>query len=486
MLYEFHRKQNSKKPGSVHATYLISGSKRSTAPTSTQSQDNDGEDSTMRSSPPLPSSSFQRPDEQEDSKPIHAVTLVREEHLEEAKAQFESISGMHIYSLQVNGVSDVQVLTDCNRRVATEYIREDPLKEWKQYGIVQNADVRRRTTKGQPPPPPPPAAKKAVAAPATKPAAVEKQAEAKPAAAKSAPPQKSTASAPSKASAGKNQNSSLFKSFAKGSAAAKKKAESQDSSAAPSPAAEPEDVPMTGFSDDDEDDANASLPAELEEVKAPTGESKNERKSKLEAMMDQEDEEMDDAAATPLSVESPHDEGAIDVAEQKEEPKESVVVENGRRRGRRRIMKKKTVKDEDGYLGEFFLQEGFETSTNDIQSRAKKPPGNPSPRKNPRPKRQRCPPQPAVNPPRRKEQEEEQVVLLQENQAKATSCLSSPRNNLAKDIYLSNSSTIPPNTPDSIRQRDNPPIRRVHVFRILPLIEMLPADIFPTSSVVVI
>lgn len=28
-----------------------------------------------------------------------------------------------------------------------------------------------------------------------------------------------------------------------------------------------------------------------------------------------------------------------------------MTVENGRRRGRRRVMKKKTVKDDEGYLG---------------------------------------------------------------------------------------------------------------------------------------
>lgn len=35
-----------------------------------------------------------------------------------------------------------------------------------------------------------------------------------------------------------------------------------------------------------------------------------------------------------------------------EESEPTVTVENGRRRGRRRVIKKKTVKDEEGYLGE--------------------------------------------------------------------------------------------------------------------------------------
>jgi DNA polymerase delta subunit 3 len=48
------------------------------------------------------------------------------------------------------------------------------------------------------------------------------------------------------------------------------------------------------------------------------------------------------AAATPASnVETPES--------TQDEP--TVTVENGRRRGRRRVMKKKKVKDEDGYLG---------------------------------------------------------------------------------------------------------------------------------------
>lgn len=34
-----------------------------------------------------------------------------------------------------------------------------------------------------------------------------------------------------------------------------------------------------------------------------------------------------------------------------DEPEPTVTVENGRRRGKRRVMKKKTVKDEEGYLG---------------------------------------------------------------------------------------------------------------------------------------
>ena len=37
----------------------------------------------------------------------------------------------------------------------------------------------------------------------------------------------------------------------------------------------------------------------------------------------------------------------------KQEPEETVTVTDGRRRGRRRVMKKKTVQDGEGYLGMF-------------------------------------------------------------------------------------------------------------------------------------
>lgn len=39
-----------------------------------------------------------------------------------------------------------------------------------------------------------------------------------------------------------------------------------------------------------------------------------------------------------------------------QEPKEHVVVENGRRRGKRKVMKKMMMKDEEGYLGNHPLQ----------------------------------------------------------------------------------------------------------------------------------
>lgn len=59
--------------------------------------------------------------------------------------------------------------------------------------------------------------------------------------------------------------------------------------------------------------------------------------------------------ATETSVESAAEESQQTEAQKEPgpepEPKETVTVQGGRRRGKRKIMKKKTVKDDEGYLG---------------------------------------------------------------------------------------------------------------------------------------
>ena len=55
----------------------------------------------------------------------------------------------------------------------------------------------------------------------------------------------------------------------------------------------------------------------------------------------------------PAAEEKPSEASQPEKAEtpKEDEPEPTVTVQNGRRRGRRRVMKKKTVKDEEGYLG---------------------------------------------------------------------------------------------------------------------------------------
>jgi DNA polymerase delta subunit 3 len=84
MLYDFHNKQNAKKPESIHATYLLSGTKRKEEPSTNGEvkKDVDG-DNYMQSSPFMSSSMPQPGDEQSTAEsPVLSITLVREEELE--------------------------------------------------------------------------------------------------------------------------------------------------------------------------------------------------------------------------------------------------------------------------------------------------------------------------------------------------------------------------------------------------------------------
>lgn len=83
MLYEFHSKQNAKKPKSVHATYVLTGTKRTIEDTNGLNG-KDGDDTFMRSSPYM--SSMPEPEEYaeaaEEPVPTTSIVLVREEELE--------------------------------------------------------------------------------------------------------------------------------------------------------------------------------------------------------------------------------------------------------------------------------------------------------------------------------------------------------------------------------------------------------------------
>jgi len=83
MLYDFHRQQNAKKPGTIHATYLLSGTKAEerAAPTNGAK---DGEDEYMQSSPFM-SSSMPQPEDTGSSSTL-TITLVREEDLDSASS----------------------------------------------------------------------------------------------------------------------------------------------------------------------------------------------------------------------------------------------------------------------------------------------------------------------------------------------------------------------------------------------------------------
>ncbi|KAF8849137.1 hypothetical protein BDZ45DRAFT_245781 [Acephala macrosclerotiorum] len=357
MLYEFHRQQNGKKPGTIHATYLISGSKRREPESANDVADQDGEDTYMQSSPYL-GSSMPEPEESTEESGVLSITLVREENLEEVRSQYEHISSIHVYSIGPHPLKDLQILSDITRQVRELTATEDPLETASQYGTITNKNVRRR--KGTRPPPPTAAPAPVKAAPA-KPKQEVKT---------SIPPLKQEVSSTAKEFFGKSSNtktkasaasnpsskestpnpptlkrdnSSIFKSFAK--AKPKLKREGTDSSAAAdSPAiSAAEDSPMKDVSDDEEETYIPPVPANTEIV-AKSRKERKENEEKLKKMMDISDEEEE--------VKEPEVKEEIKEKEKEANPEKEVapVVSGGRRRGRRRVMKKKTIKDDEGYL----------------------------------------------------------------------------------------------------------------------------------------
>ena len=63
------------------------------------------------------------------------------------------------------------------------------------------------------------------------------------------------------------------------------------------------------------------------------------------------DEEMEDTGDDAPQGSQESEPADNSVSQKEPSPERPVVVTGGRRRGRRKVMKKKTMKDEEGYLG---------------------------------------------------------------------------------------------------------------------------------------
>ncbi|KAI4961350.1 hypothetical protein J4E86_000378 [Alternaria arbusti] len=371
MLFEFQRNQNARKPKSVHATYLVTGTpKRTVKPNGAPRQKR--EDADMRSSPFM--SSMPEREEPEDSdyasdsddEDTPAPEGVKETKIvlvgEEALEKFEDGSTAHIYSVEPGPLKAVGVLSLCNHEVVTEYADEDPLERWRTYGSIQNEHIKRRTAKYAPPTATSKPAAKTITKPAGKGsfafATKEKETSASTRRGSASEDNTSGRSTPqpsagsttlkrsdSKSGAKKDKaTSDLFKSFAKAKPKAKEAEKSQESTPAPV-----EDEPMEGMSEDEGDpDDEPEIKIDEEKIEAAR-KVREERAERLRKMMEDDDEEMPDAPATAESQPEAPSTAATDTTEPTE-GEATVTVENGRRRGRRRVMKKKKVKDEDGYL----------------------------------------------------------------------------------------------------------------------------------------
>jgi DNA polymerase delta subunit 3 len=84
MLYDFHKWQNGKRPGSVHATYLVYGTKKDEQ-ASTQPQPTQDDDVDMMSSIP-------EPEEDDDMVPVWTLSLVPEDRLKGPSALWSWLS----------------------------------------------------------------------------------------------------------------------------------------------------------------------------------------------------------------------------------------------------------------------------------------------------------------------------------------------------------------------------------------------------------
>lgn len=130
MLYDFHRLENGKRPGTVHAIYLISGTKRVEEPEVAIASKKDGEDEYMQSSPFM-NSSMAQADEGTGASSTLIITLTREEDLDrttfpsftstllmeaEIRSQYEQITSIHIYSLGPHPLRASSSLSDLRGR----------------------------------------------------------------------------------------------------------------------------------------------------------------------------------------------------------------------------------------------------------------------------------------------------------------------------------------------------------------------------------
>ncbi|CAG5161186.1 uncharacterized protein ALTATR162_LOCUS5977 [Alternaria atra] len=375
MLFEFRKNQNARKPNSIHATYLVTGTPKRAEKTN-GAHTRKGEDTDMRSSPPMssmPTSELPQdsdytsdPDDEDTPAPEGVketrIMLVREEDLEKTRSEFEEGFTAHIYSLEPGPLEILGVLSLCNREVVSEYTDEDPLERWRAYGSIRNQHIKRRTAKYAPPTASSkPAANlviKSTAKATTTLGAKEKEKSASTQRGSTSEDNTSGRSTPqpsaapstlkrsdSKSGAKKDKaTGDLFKSFAKAKPKAKEAEKSKESTPAPV-----EDEPMQGMSEDEGDPDDEPEIKIDEEKNEAARKAREERAERLRKMMEDDDEEMPDAPATADSQPDAPSTAATDTTEPAD-GEATVTVANGRRRGRRRVMKKKKVKDEDGYL----------------------------------------------------------------------------------------------------------------------------------------
>ncbi|CEJ95147.1 hypothetical protein VHEMI10645 [[Torrubiella] hemipterigena] len=345
MLYDFHKYQNDLKPASVHATYLVYGSK----PAIKAEADGDVE---MMSSAP-------EQDYLTDAVPCTTMTLVAEDKLQDTLSEYADVTSLHVYSLSPQPQKDLTMLSDVAQSMSEYPALDDAAAQAKKYGGIVNPHLRKRTRKNAPPPPTPAAAPakpiKTEAPKSTAPVATKVKTEPAPSQPKEAAPSQSSkpAVAPKKAAGG------IMQSFAKAAAKPPK----------PKPVKK-EDMSMALSDDGEADDEDMPVPANKKsdaEIEVSRQARKN-REDELRRMMEEDEDEEEEKEDEDEEMEEPEPEPEAEPAapvKEEKEPQEVVSsTGDGRRRGKRRVMKKKRILDDQGYMVTI-QEEGWESFSED-------------------------------------------------------------------------------------------------------------------------
>ncbi|KAF2395617.1 hypothetical protein EJ06DRAFT_585766 [Trichodelitschia bisporula] len=341
-LSSFHR-THSPKHSDLHAIYLVSGT-RSTSP-STPSSNSD------------------------EAIPTTTTALIPSSSLPSTLASFSGQPTVCIYALSPVPNPNPALLSSANARARDP--EADPLAQWNTYGTIHNPAAKRRAitaarslpaatrVAASNPSSTPSLPSKAPAKPKEKPAAKDFFAKSSSGPAKPKPTPTTSSSKPGPA----KKPSALAASFAKTPKPAYKNPTAASASAS-APATDADGDALMGMSSD-EHNSEAEAEAVAPEIVRAQLAAREARAEARRRMFDGEDEEMLDAgsgagsgtgtgAATP--VESPEDVGMDESAPPSKKPDEpegtecAVVATGGRRRGKRRVVRKVQMEDEEGYL----------------------------------------------------------------------------------------------------------------------------------------
>ncbi|EGU85194.1 hypothetical protein FOXB_04309 [Fusarium oxysporum f. sp. conglutinans Fo5176] len=328
--------QNAQKANSVHATYLIYGTK------TPEKDESDGDVEMSGSSPEEPLS---------DEVPTSTLTLAREEELNDILAAYEQVVSIHVYSLSPHPQKDLSLLSDVASQLSEYSSNGDITATSKKYGVISNPNARRRerTIRPQASTSAPSQAVKTepAASKSTSKTTVKQETSTVKPEAKQMKPAKQESSAPSSkegtpAPSGGKKPAPSLKRGVSGALPPKKE----------------EDTTMALSDDGEADDSDIVATKSKSSVDSTDIKRKRqEREDALRKMMeDDDDEEKEDSDKESEQADEEMEEAPEPEAEPEAKKEESELAEvisstgDGRRRGRRRVMKKKRILDDQGYM----------------------------------------------------------------------------------------------------------------------------------------